>query len=400
MFSVFNCITKVSSAAIVASSILFSSAPVEVSGHGVSSSNGQPPSMMGSWCNTMHEEYVRRQLQDYGSETPFDETSGTKHVPYITVDGTTATVVVGNGDVEGGVWHPMVNSDDPTEVHFITHMYVVDQDANIIAMKTMDPALGGPATMTFEIPAHTSTVTAYEWCNLHGLWVGPTVAVTPANDAPHAECTKDNPLPNSYGAFAADFVRLQQLPPFISTIPYSGGNNKHTPFITLKSNFSGEVCVGVEGLMHPMKGNADVSDGEDVHWITDIYVLNQDQNIVAMKSLDPSDVDTACMDFIFSPEDATELTAYSWCNIHGLWIGPTVKTGGAVAGVEESAQTESTTNATETEADTKEAEDDHDHDHDHDHDAIEGTSGTTSMKLLTSGFALVLGYILMAIVSV
>ena len=47
--------------------------------------------------------------------------------PNILTDSTsttsTATVVVGNGDEEGGIWHhPMVTNDDPETVHFITHI--------------------------------------------------------------------------------------------------------------------------------------------------------------------------------------------------------------------------------------------------------------------------------------
>ena len=32
-----------------------------------------------------------------------------------------------NGDEEDGVWHPMIASDDPSTVHFITHIMVKDQ---------------------------------------------------------------------------------------------------------------------------------------------------------------------------------------------------------------------------------------------------------------------------------
>ena len=44
-------------------------------------------------------------------------------MPFLSVseDGLTGSVVVGNGD-DGGVWHPMVASDDPAVVHFVTHI--------------------------------------------------------------------------------------------------------------------------------------------------------------------------------------------------------------------------------------------------------------------------------------
>merc|ERR1712113_530967 len=41
-----------------------------------------------------------------------------------------------------------------------------------------------------------------------------------------------------------------------------------------------------------------------------------------MQALDPTNADTASINFTI-PAGATELTAYAWCNKHGLWIGPT-----------------------------------------------------------------------------
>lgn len=82
------------------------------------------------FCPTLYSDFTRRQLADYSPDGPFDiSDGGAKHVPVLTVseDGKTATVVVGNGNEEGGIWHPMVASDDPDTVHFITHIFVKDQ---------------------------------------------------------------------------------------------------------------------------------------------------------------------------------------------------------------------------------------------------------------------------------
>lgn len=61
--------------------------------------------------------------------------------------------------------------------------------------------------------------------------------------------------------------------------------------------------------------------------------MDQDQKIIAFQAMDPTNVDTAIMDFIV-PESATELTAYEWCSIHGLWKGPTVNVANAENTVE------------------------------------------------------------------
>jgi len=82
-------------------------------------------------CPTMYADFQRRQLENFNFTEPFpNEIDGSaKHIPVLTLseDGTSGTVVVGNGDEVNGVWHPMVASEDPSEVHFITHILVQDQ---------------------------------------------------------------------------------------------------------------------------------------------------------------------------------------------------------------------------------------------------------------------------------
>mmetsp|Transcript_36497 Transcript_36497/g.53505 ORF Transcript_36497/g.53505 Transcript_36497/m.53505 type:complete len:322 (+) Transcript_36497:81-1046(+) len=268
-----------------------------------------------SYCPTFLEELKRRQKWFADDDAPFTEANGAKHTPYITFSDNTATVTVGNGEVEGGVFHPMVASDDPKQVHFVTHITVVDQDGKPVVLETMDPTMPSPASITFDIPSGATTLTAYEFCNLHGLWEGPTVNVPEVkNVAANGVCAGDNPDPGAFDSFHADFMRRQGLDPFESDKPYSEENGKkHTPYITVE-NGMGKVTVGVEGEMHPMVS---------YHWITDIYVIDQDENIIAMKSLDPTNVDEASMNFTV-PNTATSLTAYEWCNLHGLWKGPSL----------------------------------------------------------------------------
>lgn len=78
-----------------------------------------------------------------------------KHVPQVTVDGATVTVKVGE------VAHPM------TEPHFITMIVLVTEKGYQIAQLTPSDA----PEATFAVAEGDKPVRAYEYCNLHGLWV-------------------------------------------------------------------------------------------------------------------------------------------------------------------------------------------------------------------------------------
>ena len=81
------------------------------------------------FCPTTYADFYRRQLTHFSNEGVYrlEEGLSAKHIPFLSLseDGETATVVVGNGDDDGGVWHPMVAF--PGDVHFITHILVKDQ---------------------------------------------------------------------------------------------------------------------------------------------------------------------------------------------------------------------------------------------------------------------------------
>lgn len=87
-------------------------------------------------CPTIYADYHRRQLAHFSDEGAFvlKEGETAKHIPFLTLseDGKTGTVIVGNGDEDGGVWHPMKASEDPGEVHFVTHIMVKDQVSLIL----------------------------------------------------------------------------------------------------------------------------------------------------------------------------------------------------------------------------------------------------------------------------
>ena len=132
---------------------------------------------------SVHADFVRLQAQVFLSEEPFTEDKGVKHVPYITIkeDGTSSILV---GKV-GEAIHPMngVTDDGSTDPHWITELYVTDQDGKIVAMKSLDPTGVTEATWTFQTPEGATTLQAYSWCNIHGLYVGPIVEVATTKEA-------------------------------------------------------------------------------------------------------------------------------------------------------------------------------------------------------------------------
>ncbi len=78
-----------------------------------------------------------------------------KHVPAVTADGSKVTVQV--GEVE----HPMLDE------HFI--QFVVLETASGFQKKTLKP--GDKPVAEFVLADGDKAVAAYEYCNLHGLWV-------------------------------------------------------------------------------------------------------------------------------------------------------------------------------------------------------------------------------------
>jgi len=265
------------------------------------------------FCPTMHAEFLRRQSgHPWNSAAPFTEALGAKHTPYITVSGSEATVTVGDGNP----YHPMTASTNASTVHFVTHIYVLDQDDGFVAMSPLDPSHSNIAQLNFTIPEGTTSLKAYEWCNLHGLWESSVVNVTPGT--PAKTCGLSPLVSTLWPSVIADLDLQQSWPPHNKSAPYTDGA-KHTPYIFLSGN-QATVEVGDGSPYHPMVAS---TDPNTVHFITHIYVLDQNQDIVIMKALNPNGVDKASINFTV-PEGITSLTAYEWCNLHGLWKGPTV----------------------------------------------------------------------------
>ncbi len=92
-----------------------------------------------------------------GEELIANTTDGAfeKHVPVITVEGDTVTVKVGS------VEHPSLDA------HYIEFIVLVTESG--FQMKWLKPGMKPEAV--FKLADGESVVAAYEYCNLHGLWM-------------------------------------------------------------------------------------------------------------------------------------------------------------------------------------------------------------------------------------
>lgn len=84
------------------------------------------------------------------------DASKEKHIPVITIDGTTVTVRVGSVD------HPM------TEAHYIQWISLQTEEGNQRKCLTPDT----PPEVKFSITDSDKVKCAYAYCNLHSLWMG------------------------------------------------------------------------------------------------------------------------------------------------------------------------------------------------------------------------------------
>jgi hypothetical protein len=66
------------------------------------------------------------------------------------------------------------------ETHYITTIYLRGQyngQDTVIGLHEFEETDKAPPTVIFKIPDGVTSVTAYEWCTLHGLWSGAPVTV-------------------------------------------------------------------------------------------------------------------------------------------------------------------------------------------------------------------------------
>ncbi|CAE8726190.1 unnamed protein product [Polarella glacialis] len=298
-------------------------------------------------CSSPITEYERLHSSEFSRTTAVDGNTNLKHKPSLTVHGNgSATVVVGQENVKEGniTYHPMAPSTDPTLLHWINAIWVLDQSGLVIANYEFLPDAIGPASLTFEVPAGTTEMTAYEYCNKHGLFVGDETAVAGSSTSGNSEAScSATACPREVVNFAqaadclalvADANRRQALEngrsPLAFLMPYNLGsdNEKHNPYIVLDGNVA-KVVIGkgaasgdASDPVHPMVGDPS-SDGANMHFIETIWVEDQSGQILSYRSLSPSEPSPATLYFDI-PVGTTSVRAYEYCNIHGLFQGAAV----------------------------------------------------------------------------
>jgi len=295
-----------------------------------------------STCESFTAEFFRRDDSDAAKTDP-----ALKHTPFVLLNGSTATIVVGEGATTtdgSGLIHPMSPSDDPAVVHWISHIFATDEAGNLVAMCELLPTDPAPASCTFEVPQGVQKLIPYEFCNKHGFYVGDEVAVTETNlMAPRSchkrECSEAQPsLLSADGDEAtkvctywrAELQRRQIVERGEATeAPYDSdliGETKHKPYVRIQGTTAVVVVglgavTGVEGdLIHPM---TDSEDSNTVHWIDTVWAEDQNGRVIGMRRLSPLEPAPAMLSFPI-PYGTTAITGYEHCNKHGLYKGQTV----------------------------------------------------------------------------
>jgi len=228
----------------------------------------------------------------------------------------------------GDPLHPMKDSTNPNEIHYIDTLFVLDQNGAVASLRRLSSREEAPASFSFLVPDGVTALAPYEHCNKHGLFKGDAVAVAlnqTTAGVPRCSLGVCDAVTRADCTFTDVELRRQHALAFNVSEPFND-RVKHKPYLTI-SGTTATVVVGLGALpdqagqpIHPMVASADPSK---VHWVDHIWVKNQDGVIVAMRDLDATQASPAMLTFEV-PEGTTQLVAYEHCNLHGLFKGDAV----------------------------------------------------------------------------
>ena len=220
-----------------------------------------------------------------------------KHEPYMKISSSSSAHVVvrgNNGSTAAGSLHPMSSG------HFISNIWVTDQDGTIICEQLFDGSEASPE-MDCEIPPETDTVQSHEFCNLHGLWSGPIVTV-------------------AYEVFASGKEESTSSTGVGPTLYHAAESTpvKHDPHLVYDSTRRvGYAMVlgtnGSEQNLHPQSYPG--------HYVEAIWARDQHGSIVFFESLTTATAPRAAFDLSATVPPVTSLVPFEYCNLHGLWRG-------------------------------------------------------------------------------
>jgi len=319
----------------------------------------------GLTCDSMFAELVRRQMNEHKSAMPYVSTGdslGGLHTPVMTYQKDVVTgmtygkVLVGVGNTEAGpadcpnnCVHPLAASNDPDTVHYITTIIITDETGAVLSMGelTAEDNNGQVASLDFNFPT-PQKMTPYLYCSIHGLWQGETVTLSNTNsskatcDVP--KCLKEQDAV-AVGSAVAVLKHRQNLThgtkDAFPVKAYDALNSLHRPVL---ETIGGMVKVTIG--MGPSDGPSDCLNDcyhpvtasslpTLVHWPEYVYVENENGVVVYFQEIAPSGdgpVGGGPVKVYFeTPASSAILTAYTYCNIHGLFMGAPLKVSGGSA---------------------------------------------------------------------
>ena len=230
------------------------------------------------------------------------KSKASKHEPYLQIAADrTMTISVRGTEGSTTSLHPQAYG-----THWIDLVYVKDQEGNIVCEHRFSSTETTPVhKCTKPLAASVTAVMAFESCNLHGLWVGPTLQVgwEVAVAKVFARATQSTAVNPSYFHSPAMVV--------------AGAPVKHEAKIMGVGKETTIVVLGGGGSdinLHPHSFNT--------HYIEAVFAKDQHGAVAVYQVLGAS-VTTAQSKPFAIPPSATSLEPYEFCNLHGLWAGAT-----------------------------------------------------------------------------
>ena len=83
---------------------------------------------------------------------------------------------MGETSSAGGVTVSLTHGMAAEPEHYIPYVYVKDAASGaIIGLKEFKATDAAPVSAEFEVPAGTTSVVPFAYCNLHGMWSAPAL---------------------------------------------------------------------------------------------------------------------------------------------------------------------------------------------------------------------------------
>ncbi|KAJ9456028.1 Adenylate cyclase [Diplonema papillatum] len=273
--------------------------------------------------NVIAAETLRRQELEHATTSAFSDNAA--FVPFITITSSFAHVSVGVGTVTKDLSdpvYPAITTTNVTTVQYVEYLYVKNQNGLIVAATALNPSQAAPS-LSFEIPRGTTKLTAFSFCNINGLYKSGEVSVDASivSDnamicaVTHCGGAQNRPVNCEVATTRRAGLRLKQRHSHGIDVPWDVPTDKHTPFVEIVGS-SATVTIG-QGVGHPTLASADPAL---IHYVSTIYVVDQHDVVFSMKDFSPMESSpTLLLDI---PYGVTAVKAFSYCNVHGLFEGP------------------------------------------------------------------------------